>query len=170
MGEWAICRGIPCRLQFLTFSREITTPPRGKMSKTPPKKTSSPSTEKETTTFPELGDGWTNVEWTILEHTHDHIRSRGSDEPEKLDPAKLAEEFLKIYEKSEYRKKAEEEGKEKKEFTVEEVRDRIVALRDIRDRRKSGELPPAPKLGSPASIKSTASRRLSDLFDFVRFW
>ena len=45
--------------------------------------------------------------------------------------------------------KAEEEGKEKKEFTLEEVTDRIIALRKTRDRRKSGELPPAKTLDSP---------------------
>ena len=130
-----------------------------------------PSTSKEPT-LPEFGDGWTNVEWTILEHTHDHIRSLGKEEPEKLDPTKLAEEFLKIYEKSEFKTKALEEGKEKKVFTVEEVRDRIVALRDIRERRKSGELPPAPRLASPASIKSEdkGSRRLSGLLSYAKFW
>jgi hypothetical protein len=65
------------------------------------------------------------------------------------------------------KKKAEEEGKEKKEFTVDEVRDRIVALRKIRDRRRSGELPPAKRLdltprGSPegrASVKSMGDKR-----------
>jgi hypothetical protein len=100
------------------------------------------------TQLPELGDGWTNVEWTILEHTHDHIRNLGEENPEDIDTSKLAEAFLEIYETSEYRIKAEEEGKERKEFSKEEVRDRIIALRKTRDRRKSGELPPASKLGS----------------------
>jgi uncharacterized small protein (DUF1192 family) len=129
----------------------------------------SPATQ-EPRKFPELGDGFTNVEWTILEHTHDHIRSLGNEEPESLDPTKLAEEFLKIYATSEYRKKAEEEGKERKVFSVGEVRDRIVALREVRERRKSGDLPPAPKLGSPASVKSSASRRLSGFLNFAKFW
>jgi uncharacterized small protein (DUF1192 family) len=129
----------------------------------------SPATQ-EPRKFPELGDGFTNVEWTILEHTHDHIRSLGNEEPESLDPTKLAEEFLKIYATSEYRKKAEEEGKERKVFSVGEVRDRIVALREVRERRKSGDLPPAPTLGSPASVKSSASRRLSGFLNFAKFW
>lgn len=72
-----------------------------------------------------------------------------------------------------------------KEFTVEEVRDRIVALRKIRDRRRSGELPPAKKLdlstpvkadnlsspdvGSKSSRKTgELKRRLSGLLG--RFW
>lgn len=120
----------------------------------------------EAKVVPELGDGWTNVEWTILEHTHDHIRNVGEEDPEKIDPTKLAEAFLKLYETSEFKQKAEQEGKKMKQFTKEEVRDRIVALRKTRDRRRSGELPPAGKLGSPASIKSngTIGRRLSGLF------
>jgi len=168
-GEWVICLGTSSCFPLLILRHDVVTPPKQNIAKTPKAKTTSPSMQKEAA-FPELGDGWTNVEWTILEHTHDHIRSLGNEEPEKLDPTKLAEEFLKIYEKSEYRKKAEEEGKEKKVFSVEEVRDRIIALRDIRERRKSGELPPAPKLGSPASIKSQAARRLSDFFNFAKFW
>jgi len=120
--------------------------------------------------LPELGDGWTNVEWTVLEHTHDHIRSLGGQSPESIDATKLAEAFLKIYERSELKLKAEEEGKERKEFTVEEVRDRIIALRKTRDRRKSGELPPAKTLDSPASIKTTESarRRISGFLG--KFW
>jgi hypothetical protein len=109
-----------------------------------------------------------------LEHTHDHIRSIGEETPENIDATKLAEEFLKIYETSEYRIKAEEEGKEKKEFSKEEVRDRIIALRETRDRRKSGELPPADKLPkSPASGKGgeTVTRRLSGLLHLAsKFW
>jgi hypothetical protein len=121
--------------------------------------------------LPELGDGWTNVEWTILEHTHDHIRSLGGESPESIDPTTLAEEFLKIYEKSELKKKAEEEGKERKQFTMEEVRDRIVALRKTRDRRKSGELPPAGTVDmSPASVKSTNSLRRQISGFFGKFW
>jgi hypothetical protein len=122
--------------------------------------------------LPELGDGWTNVEWTILEHTHDHIRSLGGQAPEKIPATELAEAFLKIYETSELKLKAEEEGKERKIFSKEEVRDRIIALRKTRDRRKSGELPPAKKLGSPASIKSQepANRRLSGLLQLAKFW
>ena len=122
--------------------------------------------------IPELGDGWTNVEWTILEHTHDHIRSLGAEAPESIDPTKLAEVFLKIYETSELKLKAEEEGKERKEFTKEEVRDRIIALRKTRDRRRSGELPPAGKLDSPASVRSreTAGRRLSGFLQMAKFW
>lgn len=118
-----------------------------------------------------MGDGWTNVEWTILEHTHDHIRNLGEETPDTIDPTKLAEAFLKIYETSEYRIKAEQEGKERKEFTKEEVRDRIIALRKTRDRRKSGELPPAGKLASPASVKSeTDKKRLSGLLNLAKFW
>jgi hypothetical protein len=156
---------MPTVLHHLTPSHEPNTPP----DTATPSKVALPATP-ETSKFPELGDGFTNVEWTILEHTHDHIRSLGNEEPENLDPTKLAEEFLKIYETSEYRKKAEEEGKEQKVFSVEEVRDRIVALREVRERRKSGDLPPAPKLGSPASVKSSASRRLSGFFNFAKFW
>jgi len=126
----------------------------------------------ETKHLPELGDGWTNVEWTILEHTHDHIRNLGEENPEDIDASKLAEAFLKIYELSDYRIKAEEEGKERKVFSEEEVRDRIIALRKTRDRRKSGELPPANKLGSPASVKTTDSsgRRLSGFLKLAKFW
>jgi hypothetical protein len=85
---------------------------------------------------------------------------------------KLAEAFLKIYETSEFRIKAEEEGKERKEFSKEEVRDRIVALRETRDRRKSGELPPAKVLNSPGNVKREGSteRRLSGLFRLAKFW
>ena len=128
--------------------------------------------EVETKQLPELGDGWTNVEWTILEHTHDHIRNLGEENPEDIDASKLAEAFLEIYKTSEYRIKAEEEGKERKEFSKEEVRDRIIALRKTRDRRKSGELPPASKLGSPASVKSTdaSGRRLSGFLKLAKFW
>jgi hypothetical protein len=128
--------------------------------------------EVDTTQLPELGDGWTNVEWTILEHTHDHIRNLGEENPEDIDAAKLAEAFLEIYETSEYRIKAEDEGKERKEFSKEEVRDRIIALRKTRDRRKSGELPPARKLDSPASVKSTdtSGRRLSGFLKLAKFW
>ena len=122
--------------------------------------------------LPELGDGWTNVEWTILEHTHDHIRNLGEETPESIDATKLAEEFLKIYETSEFRIKAEEEGKERKEFSKGEVRDRIIALRKTRERRKSGELPSAEKLGSPASLKTSegTNRRLSGFLQFAKFW
>jgi len=108
---------------------------------------------------PELGDGWTNVEWTILEHTHDHIRNIGEDDPEKVDPTKLAEIFLKLYETHELRLRAEKEGKAMKEFSKEEVRDRIIALRKTRDRRRSGEIPLPAKLGSPASVRSIDSIR-----------
>jgi len=122
--------------------------------------------------LPELADGWTNVEWTILEHTHDHIRSLGGQSPESIDPTILAEEFLKIYEKSELKKKAEDQGKAHKHFSKEEVRDRIIALRQTRDRRKSGELPPPGTINtqSPASTKSTNSlrRRISGFFG--KFW
>ena len=85
---------------------------------------------------------------------------------------KLAQEFLKIYETSEFRIKAEQEGKERKEFTKEEVRDRIVGLRETRDRRKSGELPPAGKLESPVSIKTeeTSNRQFSGLLNLAKFW
>ena len=126
----------------------------------------------EATQVPELGDGWTNVEWTILEHTHDHIRNLGEENPEDIDASTLAEAFLKIYETSEYRIKAEEEGKESKEFSKEEVSDRIIALRKTRDRRKSGELPPAKKLGGSADVKSTdmSTRRLSGLLNLAKFW
>jgi hypothetical protein len=112
---------------------------------------------------PELGDGWTNIEWTILEHTHDHIRNLGEEDPEKVDPTKLAEEFLKLYAKSDLKLQAEREGKVMKEFSKEEVRDRIIALRQTRDRRRSGELPSPGKLLSPASIKSIENikRRVS---------
>jgi hypothetical protein len=124
------------------------------------------------TSLPELGDGWTNVEWTILEHTHDHIRNLGEENPEEIDALKLAEAFLKLYETSEYRIKAEEEGKERKQFSKEEVRDRILALRETRDRRKSGELPPAKILGSPANGKGTdkGTRRLSGILQLAKFW
>jgi hypothetical protein len=168
---WEICLGsASSHLRLLILRQRTDEPFKGAPPETPPKVIASPSSPKQST-FPDLGDGWTNVEWTILEHTHDHIRNLGNEEPEKLDPTELAQEFLKIYEKSEFRKKAEEEGKEHKVFSVEEVRDRIVALRDIRKRRKSGELPPAPKLHSPASIKSqTSLRRLSAFFNFTRFW
>jgi hypothetical protein len=73
--------------------------------------------------------------------------------------------------------KAEEEGKEKKEFTLEEVRDRIIALRKTRDRRKSGELPPAKTLDSPKALDSPASkngeagsRRISFGIFGTKFW
>ena len=132
---------------------------------------STPSPKKP---FPPLSDGWTNIEWTILEHTHDHIRGLGGPSPEKIDPTKLAEAFIRIYETSELKKKAEEEGMEKKEFTVEEVRDRIVALRKIRDRRKSGELPPAKRLDQMESPGERGEgiggmrRRISGIFG--KFW
>ena len=164
MEALARCKGMSCFLRYLTPSHEPNTPP---ATATPPK--AAPPKTPQTSKFPQLADGFSNVEWTILEHTHDHLRNLGNEEPEKLDPTKVAEEFLKIYATSEYRKKAEEQGKEK-EFSVEEVRDRIVALREVRERRKSGELPPAPKLGSPASVTSTASRRLSGFFNFAKFW
>ena len=130
------------------------------------------SDHPDISSFPELGDGWTNVEWAILEHTHDHIRNLGEENPEKIDAMKLAEAFLKIYETSELKLKAEEEGKERKEFSKEEVKDRIIALRQTRERRKSGELPPARKLGSPASVKSEekGGRRLSGIFSMAKFW
>jgi hypothetical protein len=85
---------------------------------------------------------------------------------------KLAETFLKIYETSEFRIKAEEEGKERKQFSKEEVRDRIIALRETRERRKSGELPPAKLLNSPGKVKrqDNAERRLSGLFRLPKFW
>jgi hypothetical protein len=54
--------------------------------------------------------------------------------------------------------KAEEEGKEKKEFALEEVRDRIIALRATRDRRKPGELPPAKTLDSPKALDTPVSK------------
>jgi len=134
---------------------------------------SAPATP--TKPFPELHDGWTNIEWTILEHTHDHIRGLGGPTPEETSPTRLAEAFIRIYETSELKKKAEEEGKEKKEFMVEEVRDRIIALRKIRDRRRSGDLPPARRLdgGSPKagdSVKKVAEgkRRFSGILG--RFW
>ena len=63
---------------------------------------------------------------------------------------------------------------EKKEFTVEEVRDRIVALRKIRDRRKSGELPPARRLdqmespGERGEGVGGIKRRISGIFG--KFW
>lgn len=85
---------------------------------------------------------------------------------------KLAEAFLKIYETSEFRIKAEQEGKERKEFSKEEVRDRIVALRKTRERRKSGELPPAKLLDSPGKVKpeDNTGRRISGLFRLAKFW
>jgi hypothetical protein len=139
--------------------------------------TIDPSVEHSEPLLPELGDGWTNVEWTILEHTHDHIRNLGQEVPEKIDPTKLAEAFLRIYEKNELKLKAEIEGKEKKAFSKEEVRDRIIALRKTRDRRKSGELPPAKTLDSPAKNNSPASiggktvgRRISGIFEKAKFW
>ena len=121
--------------------------------------------------LPELGDGWTNVEWTILEHTHDHIRNLGEESPMNVDVTRVAEEFLKIYESSEYRIKAEDEGKERKEFSKDEVRDRIIALRKTRDRRRSGELP-AEKLGNPGAVtgENTTRQRLSGLLNLARFW
>jgi len=94
-----------------------------------------------------------------------------------MDPTALATEFLKIYATSELKVKAEEEGKQHKEFSVEEVRDRIVALRQTKKRRESGELPPAKVLSSPSgSVKSTQSqkenRRLSGLglLKMAKFW
>jgi hypothetical protein len=120
---------------------------------------------------PELGDGWTNIEWTILEYTHDHIRNLGEELPENKDATELAEAFLQIYETSELKLKAEQTGKERKEFSREEVRDRILALRKTRDRRKSGELPPAKKLGSPTNVKSQdPERRFSGLLQRAKFW
>lgn len=112
------------------------------------------------------------MEWTILEHTHDHIRSLGGQAPEKIDATELAEAFLKIYETSELKLQAEKEGKERKEFSKAEVRDRIIALRKTRDRRKSGDLPPAKTLASPASIRSQEStnRRFSGLLQLAKFW
>ena len=112
------------------------------------------------------------MEWTILEHTHDHIRNLGST-PEKTDPTKLAEAFLEIYSTSELKIKAENEGKGHKEFTKEEVRDRIIAMRDVRERRKSGELPPARKLSNPASVNGGDKpqvRRISGLLQLTKFW
>lgn len=123
--------------------------------------------------LPELGDGWTNVEWAILEHTHDHIRSLGDEEPEKIDADKLAEAFLKIYETSELKLKAEEEGMETKGFSKQEVKDRIIALRETRERRKSGELPPAETLDSATSLKpgeNLVHRRLSGILSVAKFW
>ena len=79
------------------------------------------------------------MEWAILEHTHDNTFPKES--AETIDPMKLAESFLKVYETNEFRIKAEEKGKQGKEFSKDEVRDRIVALRETRNRRKSGELP-----------------------------
>jgi hypothetical protein len=78
------------------------------------------------------------------------------------------------------KKKAEEEGMEKKAFTVEEVRDRIVALRKIRDRRRSGELPPARRLDEKGTVGGEKGekgqegegmgvrRRISGIFG--KFW
>jgi hypothetical protein len=63
-----------------------------------------------------------------------------------MDTITLAEEFLKIYETSEFKKMAEKEGKSRKQFSKEEVVNRIIALRETRDRRKFGELPPAKRL------------------------
>jgi hypothetical protein len=119
--------------------------------------------------FPKLGDGWTNVEWTILEHTHDHIRDLGEESPDSVDAMKLAKAFLEIYENSEFRIKAEEQGMEHKEFSKEEVRDRIIALRQTRDRRKSGDLAPAKKLDD---LRDGGKKgpRLSGLLNLAKFW
>src|SRR5205085_10050255 len=112
------------------FHNDVPNPPEDENNKI--NAITTPSPRKP---FPPLSDRWTNIEWTILEHTHDHIRGLGGPSPEKIDPTKLAEAFIRVYETSELKEKAEDEGMEKKEFTVEEVRDRIVALRKIRDRR-----------------------------------